>query len=454
MPARLRYLRDLVLNSYWFVPALMSAGAVLLSLLTLRLDTGLEREAIRELGTLSGWVYTGGVDGAREVLSTIAGSMITIAGVVFSITIVALTLASSQFGPRVLGNFVRDRGNQIVLGTFVATFLYSLLVLRTIRSEDDDLSAVVPHLSVTTGLVLALVSIGVLIYFIHHVATAIQAPNLIAGIAGELHRAIAGFAVAEPAEPPPGSLPLLAPEVFDREAATIAAPGSGYLEAVDLAGLVGVARERRMVLRLEHRPGQFVSRGGALVRAWPASELDGELEDTVRGAVVIGARRTAIQDMEFMVHQLVEIAVRALSPGINDPFTAITCIDRLGAALSDLVEREIPSAYRLDDAGELRLVIRRPLTFPGIVDACFHQIRQNAAHHAAVHLRLLEVLAGVVERARTAEQVEAFERHAGLVLQAAERAVPARQDLEEIGGRFAAVEAAARRWRGRREAAP
>ncbi len=135
-----------------------------------------------------GWIYTRGPDGARAVLSTIAGSMITVAGVVFSVTIVALSLASNQFGPRLLRNFMRDRGNQIVLGTFVATYLYCLLVMRTVQGMDG--SQFVPHLSVTVAILMAVASLGVLIYFIHHVAVSIQAPELIANVAHELHEAI------------------------------------------------------------------------------------------------------------------------------------------------------------------------------------------------------------------------------------------------------------------------
>ncbi len=449
MSAKLRYLWDLILSSYWFLPSLMTVGAILLSVATLEIDARLSLEAVEDLGWL---LYTGGPNGARGVLETIAGSMITVAGVVFSITIVALTLASSQFGPRVLSNFMRDRGNQIVLGTFIATFIFCLLVLRTIRSADDGSSAVVPHLSVTCGLALALASLAVLIFFIHHVAVSIQVPYLIARIADELHTGIDHLfpETGEGGVPPAAeSLLLVAPEAFDREAASVSAAGNGYVEAVDLRRLVEMAAERKLLLRLEYRPGHFAVRGRALARVWPASALDEELGERIRDAVVLGPRRTSIQDVEFTVNQLVEIAVRALSPGINDPFTALTCLDRLGAALCHVAPRSFPAPFRLDERGEVRLVVVRPLTFEGVLDSCLDQIRQNAAYHTTIYLRMLEVLARVVECVGEVERIEPLLHHAALVVEKAEREVAQSADREDVQGRHREVREAAERRRQR-----
>ena len=181
---RLRAAWETIRTTYWAVPSVMALTALALSVGMIQLDRTLTPKL---LGTLS-WVYTGGPEGARAVLSTIAGSMITVAGVTFSITIVALTLASQQFGPRLLRSFLRDLGNQIVLGTFVSTFVYCLLVLRTVRGNDD--AQFVPHLAVTLGVVLAMLSLGVLIFFIHHVSTSIQASQIIASVAADLEASI------------------------------------------------------------------------------------------------------------------------------------------------------------------------------------------------------------------------------------------------------------------------
>lgn len=445
MKARLRYVQDLIKNSYWFLPALITLAAIVLSVVTQAFDSRnrietLEPEWLRSL------LFAGGADGAREVLSTIAGSMITVAGVVFSITIVALTLASSQFGPRVLTSFMRDRGNKLVLGIFIATFVYSLLVLRNIRSGDDTSSAAVPHLSVTVALLLALASLSVLIYFIHHVATEIQAPNLIVAIAGELHHDIAGLIPDEADPPPPDedrTSSELLPARFEEEAGSVLARNTGYFDAVDAQALVDVAEEHGLVMRLEYRPGHFIVEGNVLATVWPGGAVDDRVAHHVTGACVIGPRRTAIQDVEFPVNQLVEIAVRALSPGINDPFTAITCIDHLSAGLCNLAPRPFPAACWFGADGALRLVVARPITFAGVVRSAFEQIRQNAGAHAAIHIRLLEGAGRAIECVSRPSRMEPLLSEAGLVLEAAEAGVRAEADLKNVRDRYQAVQAAA-----------
>ena len=435
--ARVRYFLDQIHGSYWFIPTVMALAAVGLAVGMREVDRRLTLEMIREAGWL---VYIGGPEGARAVLSTIAGSMITVAGVVFSITIVALTLASSQFGPRVLSSFMRDRGNQTVLGTFLATFLYCLLVLRTIRSGDfnDTLDAVVPHVSVTIAVLLAVLSLGVLIYFIHHVSISIQAPNLIAQIARDLHRDIDSLfpeTVGDPTSEVPDSLAVDPGERFQREASRVEAEENGYVEGIDMQGLMELATEHQLVLRLEYRPGHFVMRGSTLARAWPGERVDEPVLRRIRGHFVLGTHRTSLQDVEYPVNQLVEVAVRALSPGINDPFTALTCIDQIGAALCHLCQRHLPSRYRLDGDRELRLVIVHAVTFTGVVDAALHQVRQNASYHAAVYARLLEMLARVTGCARTEEQLDPLLHHGRLILEAARRQVEAEEDRDAVEAR-------------------
>jgi uncharacterized membrane protein len=175
---------DRLRSSYWFIPSVMALIAISLSFATIAADTKFRDDMLRE----QGWIYTGGAEGARAVLSVIAGSIITVAGTTFSITIASLSLASAQFGPRLLHNFMRDTGNQVVLGTFISTFLYCLLVLRTIRGLEDN--TYVPHLSVTLGVALAVASLGVLIYFIHHVAESIQVAHIIHVVGAELNDSV------------------------------------------------------------------------------------------------------------------------------------------------------------------------------------------------------------------------------------------------------------------------
>ena len=428
--ARLAQLWESLRTSFWFVPTVMTAGAVGLSFASVHVDERVKVKWVRAVG----WLWAGSPEGARQVLSTIAGSMITVAGVAFSITIVALTLASTQFGPRLLRNFVRDLGNQVVLGTFVATFVYCLLVLRTVRGGDG--AEFVPYLSVTLGLSFALASLGVLIYFIHHVAGAIQAENLIAAVAGELDSAIEEMfpeKLGEPGTEPPEE----EPEEIAGEAAFIEADRSGYVQALDDGDLLAIAAERGIVLKLLRVPGHFVTEGGALVQAWPPAGAAGA-GDRIRGAFIIGPRRTPTQDPEYAVHSLVEIGVRALSPGINDPFTAMTCLDWLGAAMSGLAARRIPSRYRRDGEGRL-LMIADGTDFPRMADAAFNQIRQYGSGSVSVLLRLLDTIAAVGTHVRRTEDRDCLRGHAGKVAADARAALANEHDLRVVEDRHAAT---------------
>ncbi|MHB8808670.1 MAG: DUF2254 domain-containing protein [Desulfobulbaceae bacterium] len=356
---------DRVRSSFWFLPAVMAGGAMVLAFATVALD-----KSVTDWLTLN-WslTFTGGAEGASSLLGAIAGSMITIAGVVFSMTLVALSLASSQLGPRLLGNFMRDTTTQMVLGTFVATFLYCLLVLRTIRRAEEI--AFVPHLSVTLGVLLAVVSVGVLIYFIHHVSVSIQANEIVARVGTELIEGIERLfpetigrgAPRIPTEPPDAGFL----DRFGREARPIGSAGDGYLQFIDGDALLALAMQEDVVIRLERRPGHYVVAGRPLVLIWPGDRVTGQLMDRVNSAFALGNQRTSVQDIEFTVNQLVEIAVRALSPGVNDPFTAMTCVDHLGSALCRLAQRDLPSPYRHDTQDQLR-VITPVFTFPDVTD--------------------------------------------------------------------------------------
>lgn len=424
---------DRIRSSFWFVPTVMAAGAALLAFATVALDEAIGDDWLDEVG----WAYTGGAEGAASVLGTIAGSMITIAGVVFSLTLVALSIASSQFGPRLLRNFMRDTINQFVLGIFIATFLYCLLVLRTIRRGDEI--AFVPHVSVTIGVLFAILSLGVLIYFIHHVSLSIQADEIVARVGRELKAEVDRFFPddvgrdAAQSETPLADVQL--PEAFDREARSIVSTDDGYLQLIDGAGLLDLAVESDAVLRIERRPGHYVICGSPLVSAWPPGRADDAFAARVNAAFALGNQRTPGQDVEFAVHQLVEIALRALSPGINDPFTAMTCVDRLGSALCRVAQRRTPSTHRLDDAGRLRVVAPQ-VTFRGIADAALNQIRQHARSNAAVAIRLLETLAGVAAFAVRQDDRDAIARHAEMVERAAQDGLPEAEDRKAVHRRY------------------
>lgn len=402
---------DSLRSSYWFLPSLMALAGMLLAFTMLALD---KTETV-ETGELN-WIYRGGPEGARALLSAVAGSMATVAATAFSITIVALQLAASNFGPRLLRNFMQDSGNQIVLGTFIATFLYCLLVLRTIHGEDYNLF--VPQLSVTVGILLAIASLGVLIYFIHHASTIIQASHVIEGVAHELDDAIDRLFPEELGQEKPEKHPAIAliPDQFDALACPVKAAHTGYLQAIDDQLLLKLACQHNLILRLMARPGEFIIKGNRLMMAYPQEQMSQKVAKELNHAFLLGKDRTEQQDIEFPINQLVEIALRALSPGINDPFTALRCIDRLSAGLSCLAEREFPSAYRYDDDHTLR-VIAEPITFDQLVDSAFSQICSYGKSDMAVTLRLLKAIAQIASRVYRPHDQLVLEQQAEMILQ-------------------------------------
>jgi len=341
-------------SSFWFVPAVMAVVAVALSFVLIEVDALIGVDQTDDLSAL----YTSGPEGARAILSVIASSMITVASLIFSITMLSLQLASSQFGPRVLGNFMRDRSNQIVLGTFIATFLYCLFVLRSVRGMEG--SSFVPHLAVAFGVLLAAASVAVLIYFIHHVATSIRVETLLAKLAVEgcaaVDRLFPERLGRGPGENADETAVQRLPGDFDGDSRQIAADSGGYVQSIGVNVLMRVAAEHDLVVRIEAPPGQFVTEGACVITAYPRDRVSDEIDEDLRGAVVIGQDRTPHQDLEFAIRRIVELAQRSLSPGVNDPTTALYCIDRLGQVLGRLASRDIPSPMRLDQSGQLRVV--------------------------------------------------------------------------------------------------
>jgi uncharacterized membrane protein len=413
-----------VRTSYWFVPSLMALAAMGLAWSTLQVDARWSASAAH-LG-----VFAATPSGARAVLSGVAAAMITIAGLTFSIIIVAITVASQQYGARLLRNFMRDISNQVVLGAFIAIFIYCLLVLGAIRSEEAQ--GYVPDLSVTLSVIFAVLGLGVLIYFIHHVSSSIDAAQLIDVVGRDIDANIETLFPEELGAEEPDATPVAPTGV----GAAVSATTSGYVQAVDDEALLATARGHDVVIRLERRPGDRVVAGTQIAVVWGRSSA--EIARAINEALVIGIRRTALQDLEFSIDQLVEIAVRALSPGINAPFTAILCIDRLTVSLAKLAARRIPRPERFDEAGALRVIVR-PWTFTGALDAAFDQIRQYGNTSTAVAVRLLESLAILAVCVRRPDDAAALLRQAALVERDYDRAshdVADRQDVHERAARI------------------
>lgn len=399
----------------------------------------LDRRYLSSDGKIA-WLYSGGSDGAKTLLATVAGSVITVAGVVFSITIAALTQASAQFGPRLLRNFMRDTANQVVLGTFVATFLYCLLVLRTIHDKFGDGEAFVPQASVTFAVLLAVASIAVLIFFIHHVSTSLQAPHVVGVIRRELTEALSRFPPAKPDESPTTESCDMAIGDEDVGAAKqlIESRSDGYVQAVDYETLVAIAAAEDIVFRIRFRAGSYIMKGQKLMVVSSGKKLSAESLAKISQTFITADHASAQQDLEYSIRQIVEIGVRALSPGINDPFTAVNCIDALGSIISRSCGVILPPARVFDGDGNLR-IIRKTSTFQGMMDVAFNQLRQNAGSSVAVTIRLLEVIGDCAEYATSTGQLKALQTHLDLVFaqsNAKERIITER-DREEVLGRWA-----------------
>ncbi|RDE04401.1 DUF2254 domain-containing protein [Sphingomonas aracearum] len=401
MRARLTRFANTLSESYWFVPTIMALAALLLAAAMIWLDS---HHATGWMDRLP-WLYAARPDGARSLLSSIGGSMIGVAGTTFSVTIAAVVYASGQYGPRLLSNFMSDRGNQVTLGTFIATFLYSLVVVRTIRSpgETPGEPGFVPQLAVLVGVLLVLCSIAVLIYFIHHVPSRIHINSVIERIGDRLLAEIDSrfpICLGEPLDDDADDDRVILAFCADATAADAAkragvrAEKTGYVQLIDAGAIMEVAGDRGTILRLQYQAGDFVHRGSVLLEASPPEALDDDAEAKLRDAFAVGARRTALQDLRFLIDELVEIAARALSPGVNDPFTANSCLDWLGAALADLARRDLPSRLRADEDGTLR-VIAHPVSFAGFVDRAFGALAQYASADALAGKRFIAALGDV-----------------------------------------------------------
>ncbi len=431
--------REVLRTNLWLVPAIEVAGAAMLFVVTYALD----RAAYDGAFKVPGWAISGSPDVARTVLTAIAAAVITVVGVVFSIVIVALTLTSTQFGPRMLRNFIRDRGTQLTLGTFVATFVYAVLTLGSVGQGGHG--NFVPHISVTMTLALMVADLAVLIYFLHHIASQIQLPQVIAGIAADLQSAIELQAGDQTVGADAQLAGLLIADMGE-DGGAVAAPRSGYLQYLEHRTLVTIATEFDAVIHVRYRPGHFIVQGHPYATVWPAAAASRVAEE-LAGAHVTGPYRTLAQDVSFGVDQLVEIGIRALSPAVNDTFTALTCIDWIGDSLCKVTGRWQPTRVYRDSAGAVR-VITTETTWERLVQRAFEKIRQAGRGMPAVMIRQLDALAKIMERTTTEadrqvllDQAVMIERlSAGTVDEPSDRADVSHAHQEVLAARAAVAE--------------
>ena len=442
--------REVLRTNLWLVPAVEVIAAIALFAGTLALD----KAAYHGNLALPAWVISGTADAARLILTSIAAAVITVVGVVFSIILVTLTLASTQFGPRMLRNFIRDRGTQLTLGTFVATFVYAVLVLVSIGPGPRG--DFVPHIGVTVTLALMVADLGVLIYFIHHTAVSIQLPQVIASIADDLADAIereggADARAGQVAAPENG--PSSAELLSRMEAAggAVKATDSGYVQFIRVRSLVRFAEQANAVIGLNHRPGHFIVEGHPIGTVWPP-EAATRVNEALGRAHITGPYRTLTQDVSFGIDQLVEIAIRALSPAVNDTFTAMTCVDWLGDNLSKIVKNWHPVRVHRDDRGFIRVIAAQP-GYERLVQRSFEKIRQASTGMPAIMIRQLDAIAQIMMETSGPGQRRVLLEQAEMIQRASERSVSEEADRVDVRRSYEAVLLVETRLASREQAA-
>jgi uncharacterized membrane protein len=407
-------------GTFWIVPGAIVCLGIVGAIGMIEID----RSGILDSNYLaSNWLYNGGGTGARTLLGVVASSTIGVASTVFSITIAALSLAAGQMGPRLLRNFTQDRGNQVTLGIFLGTFSYALMVLRSVRTEGEGIF--IPHLSLSIGILLAFGCVGTLVYFVGHMAGRINVDTVIDLVSEDVRLAIHRLTIEDTQTA--SSLP----EGFWVNAKQINDTRRGYLQHLDHQHLADWAASKGTSIKLLVRPGDYVFPGAPIALAKP-------MVDGVRDAIVdttgLGSEQSSSADLEFAIRQLVEVAVRALSPGINDPHTAISVLTRLGASLCDMVRRELANGIYRSQENVTLLV--PAVDYDGLTDAMFHMIRQNAEGNTAVLIRMLDVLIAVASCEQRTDRRETLMRHAALVYDDSNRTIKNRFDLEDVQHRY------------------
>ncbi len=414
--------------TFWFIPVLLIVAALIFAYGLIYFD----RINDFNPGRVGIYFFTGSPDSARSVLSVISGAMIGVAGTVFSITLVALSLASSQFGPRLLKNFMYDRINQVVLGAYISTFLYCLIVINSIRGNEDF--TFVPFFSVLFALVVSFGNIILLIVFIHHISMSIQADNVISNISDSLSGSVRNlfsneFGQEIGKENKKENEELLKSMYVYRY--SIGIRKGGYLQYLDGESFIDFAVKNNALIELYYRPGNYLVEGLELGTVFSDKKLEEEQMDRCKSYFLTGRIRTPHQDTEYSIHQMVEIACRALSPGVNDPYTAISCIDNLTSAICYLSGVKFPSKYRYDTEGNLRVIVK-PLTYEGVFDAAFNQIRQFGHSIPSVAVRLMDAFIIIDKFSKNRQQKDVLKKHVQMVLNTAEKTFEEPNDLEDL----------------------
>lgn len=425
---KLLFLWSELKSTFWFIPIFIVLVGIGLSILTISIDNNLDLEIEGPFE----FFFPASAESARTLLSTVAGAMITVAGTVFSMTLVALTLASSQYGARLLRNFMHVRLNQVVLGTYVALFTYCLIVLNVVRDIDDVVF--VPEISVLVAIIASLSNIILLVVFIHGIATSIQADKIISNISSSLEDQMDSLFPQEMGEAHGKENKIADLEAELRkypESTSIIAEGDGYLQYLDNEFFEEYANENNSLIVIDCKPGSYIVKGMTVIKIYSHQTVELKSLKKFHNSIILGKIRTPQQDLEFSIHQIVEVADKALSPGINDPYTAIASIDNLTSIICKLSRLRFPSKFRYNDEERL-IIIAEPLTFEGMVDAAFHSIRQFASGSPIVAIRLMEALVTIHDFANKTMDKIVIERHMNMMLRLAERSFEEKNDIQDM----------------------
>jgi uncharacterized membrane protein len=431
---KLRQLLGNLRASFWFMPSLMVTGSIALAVVLIEVDSAASKQ------WLSQWprVFGVGAEGARQMLSTLAGSMITVMGITFSMTLLALVQASSQYTPRILRNFMRSRVTQATLGAFSGIFAYCLIVLRTVRGGGGA-DEFVPSLAVFFAFVISLCGVGILIYFIHHIASSIQASNIIASVANETDAAIDRLLPEKPDsefEAYEDQDPVLE-SLDERTWYPVPAAASGYIQDVSNDALLHLAEDIRTIVRTEHCIGAFVVQDTALVSLALTYPPEQETIDAFNAAYSIARHRTVAQDPAFGIRQIVDIAIKALSPGVNDTSTAVMCVDYLTSILARLTGRQFPSSYRYE--GESLRVVAIVPSFEGLLADAFDQIRGSAETNVAILARMLGALDTIGSLTTRPSYLQAIDKQVQYIAELVDRCIEASHDRARLEKRLSQV---------------
>jgi uncharacterized membrane protein len=415
MLTRLLTIWENIRSSLWALPIAMIAVAVVVAIFA----TGISLE----VGEDPVWfLYSGAAKDAPGFLSNLVTGTITLATLAISITMVVLTLAAQQLGPRLIRIFMSDLRTQAMLGLFISTVIYLLLVMRSVYGDT------VPNLAVTIGTGLVLLSTVILLVFVHHLGRSIIADNVIDDVGNEIDSSAARMLPEKN-----GDEPELRPQPAG-EPADLRLNREGYIQALDHGQIVNAAHEADAVVEIDIRAGHLLIPGISIGKVWPSHAATPEFAKSVADGFIVGRSRTSVQDLEFSIRQVVEVGVRALSPGVNDPYTALVTIDRLSLSLARIMQREVAQTQWCDEDGNLRLIAQRS-DFEGLVDASFNMIRQYGEGGASVLIRLAERLSELYELADSSQRAT-IGKHLKMVLRAGRRSLPEPNDVAALEQRM------------------